>query len=173
MKQGTFFMFLSIAIISFLIVLGTGLVEYKIALQMNKRVETALSVACFGGFAFYDLEHYAHRKALDKKEVRLVVLEDSSRVKEKITELVIKNLRLNDDLTPKEDSYMIGSIEIVEINIYNPDDLPVTLEGREYHATTIELIARVPFKMPLGEVELKEKRIIVNADTFLVSSQTN
>ena len=154
-----------------IIVLGVFRTEYLSIVCINNRIDSGLSYAAWSGFYHYDLERYATRKELDKREYRNIYLKDNQEIRDTIRESIIYNLRLNPDLTSKGNSFIRDSLEIVAINIYNPDDLPITLGGNIYSVTTIEIVTKVKFKVPLGEEKLFTKRTIVNADTFLIDEQ--
>ncbi len=145
--------------------------ELSLFVCLNQRIENALVVSCMTGFYYYDLEHYASRTELSDRELREIHLEDNSIIRTAIRENIKYNLKLNAEYTPGENSFLEDVVEIEEINIYNPEDLPVTIGGKEYNITTIELLAKTTFKVPLLEKKIYTKRIIVNANTFLIESQ--
>jgi len=154
-----------------IVIISVFTTKYLTVLCTNARIDSGLSYAAWSGFYHYDLEQYASRRELSKREFRNIYLEDNQETRNAIKEKILHNLRLNTDLTPKEESFLDDPFEIVTINIYNPDDLPVTISGRDYSVTTIEIVTRVILKPPLSDKRTYTKRTIVNADTFLIDEQ--
>ncbi len=155
----------------FLVVFSVFTTEYLSILCANARIDSGISYAAWSGFYHYDLERYASRRDLGEREIRDIYLEDNQVIRTSIKDKIIHNLKLNTDFTPKENSFLEEPFEIVAINIYNPDDLPISILGIEYNVTTIEIITRFMFKVPLADKRTYTKTTVVNADTFLIEGQ--
>lgn len=171
MKHFILYFFIMMFFIFFIVIFGRFAVEYLSVLCVNERYNGAVSYAGWSGFQFCDLERYATRKELANREYRYIYLKDDTATRNEIKNKIADNLNLNADLSPKANSFLEDPVELVEINIYNPDVLPVTLKGQEYNVTTIEIVAKIIVTMPFGEKKSYEKRTIVNADTFLMDIQ--
>lgn len=171
MKFSFFNFFIVMFFVLFIVTISSFSIEYLGVLCVNQRIDSGISYAGWSGFYYYDLERYAVRKDLSKREYRNIYLEDSVSVREAIKKKIVSNLKLNEDMTPRENGFLEDTVELIEINIYNPDVLPVTIEGKEYDVTTIEIVTRVILKPPLGDKKSYIKRTIVNANTFLIDEQ--
>ncbi|MBN2794465.1 MAG: hypothetical protein JXR88_03595 [Clostridia bacterium] len=171
MRNFVLYFFLAMFFILIMVILGRFSVEYLGALCVNQRYDSAVTYAGWSGFQYCDLERYATRKNLANREYRYIYLQDNSEMRKAITDKMIENLKLNADMSPKDDSFLEDAVEIVGINIYNPDSLPAVINGREYNVTTIEIVTRIQVILPFGEKKTYTKRTIVNADTFLMRAQ--
>lgn len=171
MKHSVFIIFLTMIIIIFLSIVMGALVDLQVALITNERVETALIASGWSGFTFVDLSSFSERKAMNNREFRDVIIKDVPETTNKIKEMIIKNLKLNNDFTPTEESFLLSALKITSINIYNPEDLPVVIKDKEYNFTTIEIKVEVPFKIPNGSIRYFDKTVIVNTNSFLTDEQ--
>lgn len=172
MRHSVFLLFMTMIIIVFMTIVMGALVDLRVGLITNERVETALIASGWSGFSFIELTDFSLRKEMGSRELRNVVIKKTSATTDNIKALIKSNLKLNDDLSPTRESFLLSSLRIAEINIYNPDELPVVINGEEYDLTTIELRVEVPVKVPNGPVKYFEKTVIVNANSFLTDEQT-
>jgi len=171
MRNVVFVLIFTMILIIFLSTVMGALTDFKVALITNNRVETALIASGWGGFTYVDMEELAVRKELTSKEYRDITINRSSQAINKITELIRLNLNLNLDLSPSGESFLLAPLVIEQINIYNPEDLPVILKGREYNVTSIEIRVKVPLKVPAGTVKYFEKTVVVSSNSFLTGEQ--
>lgn len=171
MKHAVFTIFLTMILILFLTIVMGALVDLQVGLITNERVETALIVSGWSGFSFLELTDFSVRKEMGNRELRNVVIKNNAETIEKIKSLIKSNLKLNNDWSPTSESFLLSSFKIIEINIYNPSELPTVINGEEYSLTTIEIKVEVPVKVPSGPIRYFEKTVVVNANSFLTDEQ--
>lgn len=168
--------YLSIAAIFIFMIFGSFmfLLDIVTAMTLGNRVEDKMIASGWAGFSEMDLKKMSQRKNISNKENRESYL-DKSDSKNVVIHYLKKNLKLNDDFTAREESFITVKnkpILIDEITIYNPDDLPTaSSEGEPLKYTTIHMILEIPVKTNVAGIQYARKSVYVDEDSFLTNNQ--
>lgn len=170
MGRSWIYIAVSTFIILIIILLSIFLIEIITIVSLGNRVENSLIGAGWAGFSELDIELMGERAGgIDNPEKRDIVL-DKIRADLVVRQYIRENLKLDSLNYPTESSYIKhrGSPVIIEeINIYNPNDLPVVLNGTTVTRTTIQIIVQIPMDvMGMGMIYAR-KNVLVDIDSFM------
>lgn len=136
---------------------------------LGNKIEDSLIAAGWAGFSEADMDQLARRTELSDEQKRDVYLNKTA-AEELCLEYIRKNLKLDSGNRPTGESYIPCKnepVEILEITVLNPDDLPgICSKGASIGRTTIHIVVRIPVDVAfLGRRHL-EKHVDVDVKAF-------
>ncbi|MBU5676897.1 hypothetical protein KQI88_10760 [Alkaliphilus sp. MSJ-5] len=171
MGKSWIYIALATIIILLMFLLTIFFIEINFVIALGNRVENSLIGAGWAGFGELDLERLSERvEGIDDPATREIYL-DKVKAEEIVREYIRKNLKLDDNYIPKDDSYITNKsnpVIIDEIRVFNPDDLPIAASnGTLITRTTIQITVQIPMDVKGVGFVYAKKTVFVDIDSFI------